>query len=187
MNTNIFGLPTWFVIIGIIILLSFIVYLVIKAMKEGREISFWPPKIGQKPIYDETSKKASEKIAAEESGSNIAQVLLNSSPIGLLQITSGDKQGVCIVLTENIRKITIGRAGDVVIKDERISNRHCVIRITPSENESKNERDYTYELWDLGSSNGTFLNGKRIRNAEELKNGDLIQLGGTRLLLHLWD
>jgi adenylate cyclase len=34
---------------------------------------------------------------------------------------------------------------------------------------------------DLGSSNGTFLNGKRLTGAIELREGDEVDVGTTRL------
>ncbi len=35
---------------------------------------------------------------------------------------------------------------------------------------------------DLGSSNGTFVNGERIWSAQRLRHGDEVRVGRTRLL-----
>jgi pSer/pThr/pTyr-binding forkhead associated (FHA) protein len=63
----------------------------------------------------------------------------------------------------------IGRATecDVVIKASEISKRHCRILLAPDH--------VTVE--DLGSSNGTFVNGKQIDRAR-LHDGDQLDLGG---------
>lgn len=67
--------------------------------------------------------------------------------------------------------ISLGRSSknDVVIKDKFVSKNHLLIRI-------KNQR---YYLEDLGSANGTFLNGVKIDPNEliELQNNDKIGVG----------
>jgi pSer/pThr/pTyr-binding forkhead associated (FHA) protein len=55
--------------------------------------------------------------------------------------------------------------------------------IEVSRNQAKITRDEkVYILEDLNSTNGTFLNGKRINKPEKLKDGDLIKLGGNTVL-----
>ena len=55
--------------------------------------------------------------------------------------------------------------------DERISRNHCVIY----------EDAGALCLYDLKSSNHTYLNGNVVTNAVYLQNGDIIQVGNTRL------
>lgn len=71
------------------------------------------------------------------------------------------------------KETTIGRGSgnDIVIKDEGVSRRHCVIE--PVTN--------SYALRDLKSTNGTILNGKKISSACVLKHGDKIKIGKTTL------
>ena len=47
--SRLFSLPAWLQIGAGLSLLAIVVYLVVRAMREGREISFWPPRIGAKP------------------------------------------------------------------------------------------------------------------------------------------
>lgn len=58
------------------------------------------------------------------------------------------------------------RSCDVVITDETVSGRHCQIAESPD----------GYVIEDLASSNGTFVNGKRVETTR-LKSGDRIALG----------
>jgi hypothetical protein len=70
--------------------------------------------------------------------------------------------------------LTIGRSGDneiALARDEYASARHA--RIEPL-------RD---GLWivDLGSTNGTYVNGQRLSGRDRLAEGDLVQVGETEL------
>jgi len=71
---------------------------------------------------------------------------------------------------------TIGRAAenDVVIRDPRASRQHACIR-----------RQGQYLLLeDLGSANGTFLNGERVLAPVKVWDGDRITVGGVTLIFH---
>ncbi len=71
-------------------------------------------------------------------------------------------------------QITIGREStcDVVLADSSSSGMHAEITIS----------DKGYLLRDLGSSNGTFVNGKQISEAY-IYSGDTITLGSSKLIL----
>ena len=68
---------------------------------------------------------------------------------------------------------TIGRAptNRVVIRDEICSRNHCEIFLAGS----------AWTLRDLGSRNGTLVNGMAVRGDRELQGGELIQIGGCQL------
>ncbi|MEU7846544.1 FHA domain-containing protein [Micromonospora parva] len=69
----------------------------------------------------------------------------------------------------------IGRApsGQVVINDPHLSRRHAEVWLAPE----------GPSLRDLGSTNGTWLNDRRITEVERLSDGDVIRLGRTELRL----
>lgn len=69
--------------------------------------------------------------------------------------------------------IVIGRSpgADIVVGDDFVSGRHA--RVLPSGSGAV--------LEDLGSTNGTLLNGKRITAPKQLKPGDEIEVGSVRL------
>lgn len=72
-------------------------------------------------------------------------------------------------------ELTIGRAPDnkLIINDVKASSHHAHIRFS----------DGTYRITDLGSTNGTFVNGQRlVRNmSRTLLNGDTIRIGDAPL------
>jgi pSer/pThr/pTyr-binding forkhead associated (FHA) protein len=73
----------------------------------------------------------------------------------------------------------IGRGPDcdLRVNDEDISRHHCLIRV----------RGQEATLSDLGSSNGTFVNDKRVLSQTALVSGDEIRLGKCRFLVDLGD
>ncbi len=72
-----------------------------------------------------------------------------------------------IVILQN-RSYRIGRdiAADITLSSKNVSATHCSLSV--------NEK--CVEIVDLGSTNGTYINGKRIKKAT-LSNGDMIILG----------
>jgi predicted component of type VI protein secretion system len=73
-------------------------------------------------------------------------------------------------------EITLGREmqNDLVISDPEVSRKHARLR--------RAETGYTIE--DLGSTNGTFVNGARITRAVQLADGDRVSLGETIQLVY---
>lgn len=82
---------------------------------------------------------------------------------------------------------TIGREKNqgnlIVIPDINISKVHAQFQYSPDSGQ--------YNLKDFGSQNGTFLNEQRISESKcssatvPVKHGDMVQVGCTRLLLHI--
>ncbi len=81
-------------------------------------------------------------------------------------------------------KTTVGRGdqNDLVIRDSSVSSRHCEILV------------YGYDVIviDLNSSNGTFINGLRLKGQAQLKSGQVVGFGSVEARLELdpptdWD
>lgn len=84
-----------------------------------------------------------------------------------LKILAGKHQGKAIPLTS--KKFLVGREQDCQLRpnSELVSRHHCVFSID----------DFAVRLRDLGSTNGTFVNGKSIRGEVVLKPGDHVTIG----------
>lgn len=69
---------------------------------------------------------------------------------------------------------SIGRlsSNSIVVPDERVSRRHALINV-----QGKGE----FWLVDLGSGNGTYLNGRRVVQPTRLREGDRIEIADLQL------
>ena len=96
-----------------------------------------------------------------------------SSPQYALRFISGKYQGGEFPLRMN-REIIIGRSSDLdmVLVEDMVSRRHA--KITTSDTE--------ISIQDLGSTNGTFVNGEKISRAR-LSEGDRILVGTSIIKL----
>lgn len=82
-----------------------------------------------------------------------------------------DIDGQRYILTGPVTVIGRGSEADIVVDDTGISRRHLELRVTP---------DGTIAT-DLGSTNGTFVEGHRI-TAATLVDGNTVTIGRTRVL-----
>jgi hypothetical protein len=73
--------------------------------------------------------------------------------------------------------VTIGRSRqcDVVLNDANVSRQHAEIR----------PRGGSWVLSDLGSTNGSSLNGRRIEGPEVVKAGDEVEVGTSKIRFEL--
>ena len=76
---------------------------------------------------------------------------------------------------EAVCPIVVGRSPEagLSLPDSEISRRHARFETDAG----------TVFVRDLGSRNGTFLNGRRLNEAIEVRVGDAIDLGTTRLIV----
>jgi hypothetical protein len=79
-------------------------------------------------------------------------------------------------LTLPVRERTIvgrSRACGCIVSDPTVSRAHAAVSYV----------DGSWSLRDLGSTNGTFVNGRRIAGEIEVKPGDEVTFGGARFVL----
>ncbi len=67
-----------------------------------------------------------------------------------------------------------GEEASVFIDDESISRSHCQLLLGPDE---------CLVVRDAGSTNGTYVNGDRIKQTHSLVPGDALQLGSVTLMI----
>jgi len=92
-------------------------------------------------------------------------------------IEPGDKAQETREIAIHTREFLIGRGNDcdLRLRDPNISRHHCMIRVRPDE----------VTLFDLGSINGSYVNGARVITQIVLHSGDEIRLGEHHFYLDL--
>lgn len=92
----------------------------------------------------------------------------------VLTVAGGPMRGARFTLRSGL--LVIGRATtvDIVVDDPHLSRRHAVVRVEGG----------VVTLNDLGSTNGTWINDRRIDGVEALTDGDVIRVGRTELRFH---
>src|SRR2546421_8645842 len=84
-----------------------------------------------------------------------------------LWVTSGSRAGESVGVTG---ELVIGRENaDLTIDDAEVSRRHVAVRLEGGQ----------LEVEDLGSANGTFVNGSRIEGPVKVGGGAKIRVGRT--------
>jgi predicted component of type VI protein secretion system len=83
--------------------------------------------------------------------------------------------GKRVVISPAGATIGRGRASDVVLDDPNVSRQHAEIR----------PRGGSWVITDLGSTNGSQLNGRRLDGSEVLRSGDEIELGASTMTFTL--
>jgi hypothetical protein len=74
-----------------------------------------------------------------------------------------------------VAEVVLGRhpACEVHLEDDSVSRRHAALR----------RRDGIWMLVELGSTNGTWVNGRRVTARTPVRRGDLVQLGQVQVRL----
>jgi pSer/pThr/pTyr-binding forkhead associated (FHA) protein len=96
------------------------------------------------------------------------------SPSARIEVVAGNAAGTWLDVTD---ELLIGRHADGLGRlgnDEGISRYHARVSL---------DAGGLYAVEDLGSTNGTFVNGRRISEPQALKQGDTIMLGDSTLVV----
>lgn len=95
----------------------------------------------------------------------------------LLEVGAVDGRVREVLLSGDEFLVGRGDDCDLCLRDPEISRHHCLIRM----------RGHETAISDLGSSNGTFINGHRLLSQAKLVTGDEIVLGPFRYVIDLGD
>lgn len=110
--------------------------------------------------------------APEAAGEDLARLPLPQGWEISLDVLAGRDEGASFNVTRS--RVLLGRGSvDVRLDDSHVSREHASLEVYGAN---------CVLLKDLGSTNGTLVNGKRIKVAE-LEDGDTIELGATRLAI----
>jgi hypothetical protein len=85
--------------------------------------------------------------------------------LGILWIKTGPQRGKMFHIKN---ETVVGRnKGSLILDDPKVSNPHAKFVL----------EDEQFTVWDFGSKNGTYVNGKKIREATKLNENDTLKIG----------
>jgi two-component system, cell cycle response regulator len=90
----------------------------------------------------------------------------------IVRVLSGPQTGLSRMLDKEEIVIGRGTACDIMLADSALSRRHCRVIHTPE----------GPAIEDMGSSNGTFLDGQPVTRREMLQEGSRVQIGRHTVL-----
>jgi hypothetical protein len=97
----------------------------------------------------------------------------NLVTLAMLWVKEGRKRGRTYPVKHGT---VVGRKeGNLILDDPKVSSMHAKFNM---------EGD-NFVVWDFGSANGTYVNGKRIREATILEENDLVKIGETVFIVKL--
>lgn len=97
-----------------------------------------------------------------------------------LIVASGQQEGMYLPLGKGTK--VVGRGENVPLQiadDPRISRHHVQVRYEPSKD--------AYIALDMTSANGTFVSGVKLDNEVQLRDGDEIRIGDTKIIFTMTD
>ena len=140
------------------------------------------PQRRQPPVYEQQPYQQEPYVPPSD-----GQTVMHSTPPPQQPPRSGHPQ---VMLEVNGRRrpvnppgVVLGRGtdADIQINDPGVSRRHAEIRLMP-----EGPGGIRVVLVDLGSTNGTLVNGRRSTEAE-LVDGSTVRIGNTTMTLRLAD
>lgn len=107
---------------------------------------------------------------------DVTELEVVTAPVlGLLWAKEGPRRGKYYPLKHGT---VVGRKeGSLIIDDPKVSGMHAKFTI----------EDDDFVIWDIGSANGTLVNGEKIREATVLEENDLIKIGDSVFVIKLLD
>jgi pSer/pThr/pTyr-binding forkhead associated (FHA) protein len=124
---------------------------------------------GSVPRWEDTTEQEQQawRAAVAAVASQGDATVADAGPIPSLVLSAGGQTRVFST------DFTAGRQGQLTVTDEHASNHHARFQ-------------FAHGCWyveDLSSTNGTWLNGRRMFAAQRLKKGDKIRIGRTTIVV----
>ncbi len=151
--------------VGLLVLLYLFLYIVVRALRSDLRTATRPAPARPVPASAPAKGKAPARSAPVTTGAGLHLEVVDGGQTGL---TPGQRLPLKSPLT-------IGRSAsnNLTLDDDWISGRHLRLR----------QRNGTWIVEDVGSTNGSRVNGQPLTGATRVRPGDVLDLGRVKLKL----
>ena len=124
---------------------------------------------GSVPGWDEATEQEQQawRVAVAAVAAQGDATLTDGGPVPSLILSASGRTHVFST------DFTAGRQGQLTVTDEHASNHHARFQFAHG----------SWYVEDLNSTNGTWLNSRRMFSAQRLKKGDKIRIGRTTIVV----
>ena len=155
------SVPWWiFIVIGLVVLGAGAALLVFSMRAGNKPAEETCPKCGKVMMSDWPKCMFCKTPRGEAGGKKAA-----------LEFVGGPQSGRNVPLDAEVTTIGSAPGSTVQLTDAGVSRKHAGIR----------KADGAYELADLGSTNGVYVNGEKVAR-RKLQLGDVIRVGATEMI-----
>lgn len=105
----------------------------------------------------------------EEVGAALAELPADEA---MIFVKRGTNAGATYLLDTDVTRAGRNPDSEIFLDDVTVSRKHAEFR----------REDGRFRLHDLGSLNGTYLNGELVENPKQLNRGDEVQIGKFKLV-----
>ena len=133
---------------------------------------------GQGGAGDPGAAQRVEQRRPRRAAGRTVQMQTVPTHFGWLIMKTGTRVGHVYRLGLDVTDLGRDADNDIVVDDDRVSEEHTRIRV---------DEEGRFVVWDLASTNGTYVNGERITAATPITENDEVMLGQTVLVLKTLD
>jgi hypothetical protein len=193
------SLPVYVLIPVLVLLGVTVVYVVLRALREGREVSFWPPRIGPRQSSESGDGKDQKSHSASPAWNEDPFSAAMASPgtlvrgvsqtakfpdnaLAFLYVESGSIAGVTFVLTTSAQSYLFGSIPSCDFVLPAVSRAQFRIHIRRQAVPTSSLRPYNLELQGMGSRIDLWVDGVSAEFVPApLNDHSVIETGGLKI------
>lgn len=130
-----------------------------------------PPAAASRPAAAPTPAAAAPGVASAVAPARPVAAPSASRVLARLEVLNGVARGTVHEVRTPLVHVGRGAYNDIVIADDSVSDAHAKLQ----------RRDDGWHVVDVGSTNGTYVAGRRVEGEQRLAAGDDVRFGGVKM------
>ncbi|MBU4261574.1 MAG: adenylate/guanylate cyclase domain-containing protein [Proteobacteria bacterium] len=98
---------------------------------------------------------------------------MSDSPKAFLKLVAGGEEHTWTLAGKSTYRVGRGEGSDILLPYRWVSRQHAMVQV---------ESNFSHNIVDLGSANGTFVNGRRVYTPTKLNSHDHVKIGKSELI-----